>query len=46
MESDFEGEVTHAVECIEDGLLESPILGEEMSVEIIRVVEAVQKKIR
>ena len=46
MESDFEGEVTHAIECIEDGLLESPILGEEMSVEIIRVVEAVQKKLR
>lgn len=45
MESDFEGEVTHAVECIEDGLLESPILGEEMSVEIIRVAEAVQKSL-
>ena len=45
MESDFEGEITHAVECIEAGLSESPILGEEMSVEIIRVVEAVQKSI-
>lgn len=45
MESDFEGEVTHAVECIEDGLLESPILGEEMSVEIIRVAEAVQESL-
>ena len=44
MESDFEGEITHAIECIEDGLVESPILGEEMSVEIIRVVEAVQKE--
>ena len=43
MASDFEGEITHAVECIEAGLLESPILGEEMSVEIIRVVEAVQE---
>ena len=42
MESDFEGEITHAIECIEDGYLESPILGEEMSVGIIRVVEAVQ----
>ena len=42
MESDFEGEITHAIECIEAGLLESPILGEEMSVEIIRVAEAVQ----
>jgi predicted dehydrogenase len=39
MESDFEGEVTHAAECIEKGLLESPVLGEAMSLEIIRVVE-------
>ena len=45
MESDFEGEITHAVECIEEGLTESPILGEEMSVEIIRVAEAVQKSL-
>lgn len=43
MESDFEGEITHAIECIEEGLTESPILGEEMSVEIIRVAEAVQE---
>lgn len=43
MESDFEGEITHAVECIEKGLLESPVLGEEMSVDIIRIVEAVQR---
>lgn len=39
MESDFEGEVTHAAECIEKGLLESPVLDEAMSLEIIRVVE-------
>ena len=45
MKSDFEGEVTHAVECIESGLKESPILGEKMSVEIIRIAEAVQKKL-
>ena len=45
MESDFEGEITHAIECIEAGLMESPILGEEMSVEIIRVAEAVQKSL-
>lgn len=43
MESDFEGEVTHAIECIEDGLLKSTVLGEEMSIEIIRAAEAVQK---
>ena len=45
MESDFEGEITHAIECIEAGLPESPILGEEMSVAIIRVAEAVQKSL-
>ena len=45
MESDFEGEIAHAIECIEAGLMESPILGEEMSVEIIRVAEAVQKSL-
>ena len=46
MESDFEGEITHSIECIEAGLLESSILGEEMSVEIIRVAEAVQKSLQ
>ena len=45
MESDFEGEITHAIECIEAGLPESPVLGEEMSVEIIRVAEAVQRSL-
>lgn len=39
MDSDFEGEITHATECVERGLLESPVLGEKMSLEIIRVVE-------
>ena len=41
MESDFEGEVTHAAGCVEAGLLESPVLGEEMSLEIIKVVEGI-----
>ena len=45
MESDFEGEITHAIECIEAGLPESPVLGEKMSVEIIRVVEVVQRQL-
>lgn len=39
MESDFEGEVSHAAECVEKGLLESPVLDKKMSLEIIRVVE-------
>lgn len=43
MASDFEGEVTHAAECVEAGLLESPVLGEEMSVRIIKVVEKATK---
>lgn len=38
MESDFEGEVSHAAECIEKGLLESPVLGEEMSIEIVHIL--------
>ena len=46
MKSDFTGEITHAVECIENGLLESPVLGEEMSRRIIRLVEYVQHQMR
>ena len=42
MESDFEGEITHAIECIEQGLLESPIMSKEMSVKIIQIVETIQ----
>lgn len=43
MESDFEGEVSHAVWCVEQGLMESPVLGEKMSLDIIRVVETAVK---
>ena len=46
MDSDFEGEITHAIECIENGLYESPILNEQMSIDIIRVVEVVQNNIK
>ena len=44
MESDFEGEVTHAAECIEKGWVESPLLNEEMSLQIIKMVEAANHK--
>lgn len=44
MESDFEGEVTHAAKCVMQGLLESPVLGEQKSCEIIRIVEAANRK--
>ncbi len=41
MESDFTGEIEHAVSCIQKGLLQSPILSEKESLEIIKVVEKV-----
>ena len=44
MESDFEGEVTHAAECIEKGWVESPLLNEKMSLQIIKMVEAANHK--
>lgn len=42
--SDFTGEVEHAVSCIEQGLLQSPILHEDASIEIMKVLEYVKKK--
>lgn len=39
MESDFSGEIEHAVTCIQNGLLESDVLGEKQSVAIVKVVE-------
>lgn len=42
MQSDFTGEVEHAVQCIEKGLLESPVLGERQSLEIMKVLEYVK----
>ncbi len=39
MESDFEGEITHAIECIEQDLLESDVLSEVMSIEMIKMIE-------
>lgn len=44
MESDFEGEISHAAECVEQGLLESPVLGERKTCEIIRIVETANRK--
>ena len=44
MDSDFEGEISHAAECVENSLLESPILGEEMSVKIIRIISALKEQ--
>lgn len=39
MESDFTGEIEHAISCIEQGLLESPVLGQKQSEEIMKVLE-------
>lgn len=39
MESDFAGEISHACDCIAQGLLESPILSHIESMEIMRVLE-------
>lgn len=41
MESDFEGEVSHAVFCITNGLLESPVMGYEQSDQILQVLEEI-----
>ncbi len=43
MESDFTGEVEEAASCIEQGLLQSPIMGCNASCEIIKVIEKVNE---
>lgn len=39
MESDFEPEVSHAVSCIQNGLLESPVMGYHQSDQILQVLK-------
>ncbi|MGX8834632.1 Gfo/Idh/MocA family protein [Amedibacillus sp. YH-ame6] len=39
MESDFTGEIEHAVDCIQQGYLQSPILSQERSEQIMKVLE-------
>lgn len=43
MKSDFSGEIDHAAKCIEAGWLESPILNQAASTEIMRVLEFVKQ---
>lgn len=43
MDSDFTGEIEHAVECIERGLLESPVLPYHASKEIMKVLEQIKR---
>lgn len=39
MDSDFTGEIEHAITCVKQGLLQSPILSEKQSIEIMKVLE-------
>ncbi len=39
MQSDFTGEIEHAISCIQKGLIQSPILGYEQSDQILMVLE-------
>lgn len=38
--SDFTGEIEHACACIENGIIESPIMSRMASLEILKVIEA------
>ena len=42
-DSDFTGEINHAVECIEKGLLESPRMSKKTSLQISRILEEMKK---
>ncbi len=39
MDSDFVGEIEHVATCLEQGLLESPVLNEAMSLQILEVMD-------
>lgn len=41
--SDFTGEINHAIECIENHLLESPIMSEKASIQISDVLEEMKR---
>lgn len=43
MNSDFTGEIEHAIDCINHGLLESPLLNKQASLEIMKVLEVVNQ---
>jgi hypothetical protein len=38
MVSDFEGEIFHAANCVEKGLIESPVNGEKQTIDILRMM--------
>ncbi len=43
-DSDFTGEINEAIRCIREGKLQSPVMSEEASVEICRVLEELKKQ--
>ena len=43
-ESDFTGEVDHALECIEKGLLESPVMSRKMNIRLVGIGEEVKRQ--
>lgn len=43
MKSDFTGEIEHAINCIEQKLLESPVLNKHASLEIMKVLEIINE---
>ena len=40
MQSDFTGEVEHAIECIEQGYTQSKVMGQDASEQVLKVIEA------
>lgn len=44
MESDFTPEIVHAVACVEQGLLESPVMSQAASVAIMQVLEQIKRR--
>lgn len=36
--SDFTGEINHAIECIEKGMIESPVMSKQASAEVLKVL--------
>ena len=41
MQSDFTGQIEHAITCIKKGLVESPVMGEIESLQIMKVLEQI-----
>ena len=42
--SDFTGEIDHALDCIQKGLLQSPLMSEKFSLQISQVLEEMKRQ--